>query len=564
MTRRSLWAAHPSRGGRQLAILSPLRRPFSLLRGVRPEFGYLLAAVSIVVVAPLKLGWRAHRDGRILYMPDLFETLAASAGAAHGSQFVGAWSRLGLYHPGPLWFYWAAPFSALSADQPASLYFAALALVAVCSAATLVVVFRAVGPTSAILAALALMVAFHQLSFVGLAYPWNPTVTIMPVVLGLVSLAALATTGSTAIAFVGWLSASFVAQSHLGSFPLGGAMMAATVVALVVARRRRATTLHNWVLLGCLAVVPWLPVIHDQVWGEQNLGTVTKYLITGDVNERFPPEPASASLALTVPEVTTRYAAMATLSEQDTARWGGAEVSRGLAHKPSGISLAVMAGLLALLALGAIGSIRRTSVRFEPFVIWLSRATLVAFALEGVAAIRVRGEFRYYLMAGVSGVGVVAWIAVSLLAASLIKPLVQRSGLGQWRWARQAGPLLGLVAVFVLAQTQPLNSFPGFPVRIDHGDPMIDEILEQVPTGDFLLRVDRRLSLGAAQRLSLSLQHHGRHVNVTGRYASHFADRNRQRHSGTPVLLVPSSREPPPSCDVLGTFNDHKVCIALD
>ena len=528
---------------------------------VRWVHGYLLVAVVVVVAAPLKVGWRARRDGLILFMPDLFETLAATVGAAHGSQYVGAWSRLGLYHPGPLWFYWAAPFTAMSGDQPASLFLAALALVALCSAATLAVVCRAVGPTSAVVAALVLMVALHQLSLAGLAYPWNPTVLILPVVLGLVSVAAVAATGSLFIAFVGLMAGSFVAQAHLGSLPLGGAIVVATVVALVLARRGRSTRVYAWALLGCLAVVPWLPVLHDQAYGEQNLATVVTYLATGDVDERFPPEPSSASPSFSVPQVTTRFVAMASLAEQDTARWGGADVASGLEHVPSPVSLVVMAGVVALVGLGAAGSVRWTSARFDPFVVWLSRAALVAFAIEGVAALRVRGEFRYYLIAGVSGVGVVAWIAASLVVAGLVGALVPTSKLEQRRWPRQVGPVLAVLALFLVAQTEPLNSFPGFSVRVDHGDTTVGEILEQTPSGDFLMRVDDLSSLSSANRLSLSLQHHGRRVNVTGRYVSHFADRNRQSRSGTPITLVPATKDAPTGCDPMGSYGDYEVCI---
>lgn len=554
----------PSGEDTALDIESTPKRPrtLTLLRAVRPEHGYLLVVVMIVVVAPMKLGWRARRDGLILFMPDLFETLAATVGAAHGSQYVGAWSRLGLYHPGPLWFYWAAPFTAFSSDQPASLFFSALTLVAVCSAATLAVVCRAAGPNSAIMAALVLMVALHQLSLAGLAYPWNPTVLILPVVLGLVCVAAVAATGSMPTAFVGLLAGSFVAQAHLGSLPLGGAIVVATIAALVLARRGQSTKVHTWVLLGCLAVVPWLPVLYDQAYGEQNLATVVSYLATGDVDERFPPEPSSASPSFSLPQVATRYVAMASLAEQGTARWGGADVAGGLEHDPSRVSLAAMVAALALVGLGAIGSIPRTSVRFAPFVAWLSRAALVAFAIEGVAAIRVRGEFRYYLIAGVSGVGVVGWMAAALVAAGVAKSIFETSRLGQRHWLQHAGHAVAIVAVLLLAQTKPLNSFPGFEVRIDQSDATVSEILDQVPSGDFLMRVDDLSSLSSANRLALSLQHHGRRVNVTGRYVSHFADRNRQSQSGIAITLIPPSEDAPPGCENMGMYGEYSVCIA--
>lgn len=80
--------------------------------------------------------------------------------AGHFDQNVGPLSRIGLFHPGPMWFYWCAPFLRLSRGEPTGLFLAALTLVSVCAGVILEQVRRSLGISAALVTALTLAVSY--------------------------------------------------------------------------------------------------------------------------------------------------------------------------------------------------------------------------------------------------------------------------------------------------------------------------------------------------------------------------------------------------------------------
>ncbi|HEY1737458.1 MAG TPA: hypothetical protein VGI86_02040 [Acidimicrobiia bacterium] len=175
---------------------------------------------------------------------------------------VGAWSRFGWSHPGPLPFYvFALPYRMLG-NAPAGLELGALVVNAAAIVATLVIV-RPRGRLVVLVAAAGLLAMQLGLAANVLRNPWNVDVPLFPFVLLLVA-AADSTQGRRLSLVIAPLAATFVVQAHAGYIALAAPAIACWVVAIVLsrhdARTMRATA---WATLA--ALVLWLPVIADAV-----------------------------------------------------------------------------------------------------------------------------------------------------------------------------------------------------------------------------------------------------------------------------------------------------------
>lgn len=507
-----------------------------------------VVGAAALAAAPVALGFRIVRERSVLLMPDLLETALAAQGAGHGQQFVGAWSRLGLYHPGPLWFWWASPFFAAAGAQPSGLFFAALALVAVGGPAVVAMIGVEAGALGGGVAAVTLLAAVHQLGLVGLAAPWNPTVLIVPVAVGLVAAAVSWRRAVWWTAPVAVAAGSFTAQAHLGAVGLGGLITASTLAGVV---RQRRSIVRPWRLGLALAVVlvaAWSPVVFDQVAGSGNLGAVSRYVATGEVDPRFAPEPPSRSLQLQPEGVVAQLASVTAMVEGDGASWAGADFQRGLEHRPSPWSVATLVVLVGCAVAG---------IWTDGFLRPLSTLALLGLLVELVAAARGRHEFRPYLIAGGAGVGIVLWLVAALLVTRWLRPRLRLHR----PVPRLVAMTVGCMAVGFLALSLPVDRFPGLPLSIDHRSSAIARIQRLDPASGVELRVDDVRLLNAQQRLVLALEHAGVRVGVHGRYGSRFSDRQRRHRGGREIVWSPADSSRPASCRPLGPFADGSLCL---
>lgn len=527
----------------------------------------LVVAIAALIVVPVRAGLTAVRNNEVLFMPDLFETSMAVAGALHGRQFVGAWSRLGLYHPGPLWFYWAAPFQAAAGDQPAGLFLAALMLVSVCSVATVLVVTRALGPMHGLVAAVVVLAAIHQLSIAGLAYPWNPTIVILPVTLGMVCAASTCSSGSYWTAGGAVVTGAVVAQAHLGGLVLGGALVVVGLLAPIAVRHRMGGRQRwgAWSVVVLLSLVPWIPVLYDQVAGVGNFGSVVGYAVDGQVDERFPAVPSdNPGDELSVAQVVPRVASMTALVKSDVARWGGAEYLSGLQHRSMTSSVIVYLGLLGVAVLGSLLPRLRPSWEVPTFTVWLCRVSIGGAVIQMMAATRARGEFRYYLIAGAAGTGVVLWMATALLVVAAARAWAGRRFADGSRTVTPHAAVAGVVLVLLIGLGAPMQPFDGIPLRIDHDAPLIRTLLLAAPGDGFWIEPTKSGDLAASFALVASLDHHGRRVRVTGPYVAHFSDDNRSATEGRRIELVDPEEALPDDCSEVGEMHGVVVCLRGD
>ncbi len=521
--------------------------------------------VLLLVYRILQVGIRAVQNRQILYMPDLYETLGAVVGAARWHQYVGAWSRTGLYHPGPAWFYWSAPFVDIFGVHPSVLFLSALALVSLCIVIMVGLVGCNIGWPSGLLVVVVLAGCVHQLSVLGLAYPWNPTVTIMPVALGIVAAASVAATGSPRAAVVGVLAGAFIAQAHLGSMPLGVLIIASSLGGGLWHLRRggfgRRKQLVGVVLVLC-TLVPWAPVAYDQIWGSGNFGAVGEYVVTGKVVERFPANPPSATRYLSWSDSVAQYASLASLTEANTAAWGGADVPAGLGFHPKNVSVVV---LLALVGVVAAGSLPRRWKRaavplpIPEWTVWLCRSALLAGGVQWVALMKVRTAFRPYFVAATMGVGIVLWMAAVLVIASLLAQATRRLPLRGQATLRYGTCVVALVIVTMIIHQDALNRFPGLRSPRSNETPTVDT-LRNIADKGLTFRVDHLDTLASQMYLAAVLAMDGNPPRVEGRYVAHFSDYERDAKGGAVVRFLPAG-EASSSCRDIGKYVDVSICI---
>ena len=519
-----------------------------------PRVGFGLA-VAVMAVVPLLRGrdFVTH-DGTVL-MPDLKETQFAAMAAQGFHQMTGAWSRLGLYPPGPMWFYVAAlPLS--SADQhPSGLVLAAAVVVSVSLVCAAVALSRGAGYARGLVGLLALAGAFHQLGLKGLVYPWNPTVIIVPTTAAVVCaawcLARRTVVGPVLVALLG----SFIAQAHLGALALGLVLVAIAGIGVWIHGDLRSRSISA-AAMGLVLLVCWAPVARDQVWGSGNAGAVAKYAATGEVAPRFPPEPPSKALDLSIPSATAHLAEVTALTSGDTASWGGAEFLVGLEHSVTPVAVATFLGLLALCVVAS------EPRRFRPrnpdaYTTWLARVILVCIALELLASIRARGEFRYYLVASSAGVGAAMWVC----AALVVMRFVLRTSLSNQR-ERLRVPVAALSAIGVLLLVLPQLGAASarFDYQDDEGDPVVAKILELSDGASVGLEIGSPFLLDQAQRLGLAVKFDGGTVAAGKGIGHRFSDVERRSHADLVAVSSPPGASPP-ECEVIGMFRDAEVCV---
>ncbi|MBU3700755.1 MAG: hypothetical protein FGM58_01735 [Acidimicrobiia bacterium] len=196
---------------------------------------------------------------------------------------LGPYSRFGWNHPGPLLFWsLSIPYRMLGA-HPQSILSAAALLNAVVVVAIAGVAWRRGRAVFVVMTMAAMAILFHALGPVVLRDPWNPYLTLLPLLL-LTLLSWSIAEGDRWM----WVPFAFVAsieiESHVGYLPM---VVVLAVVASVLARARRPRApmlpvdrRSRTFLLGAIAatlVLCWLPALIDQVAGTGNALAILDY-----------------------------------------------------------------------------------------------------------------------------------------------------------------------------------------------------------------------------------------------------------------------------------------------
>lgn len=437
------------------------RGPSRRRRGASQRRSPLLAlalALALLPFALLALDLLLHHGGIALGGDQAVIELATRE-AADGERSVGAYSRYGWSHPGPVWFYLLAPVYLLLGQTSVALYAAVLVLQAGVAALLVLVTHRIWGPVLAVVtgAAVALVVAgLPAGTFTGI---WNPYALPLPLLL-LVVVAAAACTGRPVAAAGAALTGTFLVQTHIGTVPVVGAV--AVAVALgggwqLLRRRigtgsdRRAPEAHRrltavLVLTTALAWVP--PLIQELRAGTGNLALLRAFQAAD-----IPGQDLSASVAalgaqlMVLPALghgPQLPAAADALGVGEAFAVGATLALAGLllvwALRAGRPASAAVSGLVGVLVLAAVAAGKQVEGSLYPYLLVWQPILPVPLVLVAVDLLLHRRPGRARRIIGVSvALGVVG----ALVAAVTAPPLAAESRYGVRAALAQTLPLLG-------------------------------------------------------------------------------------------------------------------------
>ena len=389
-----------------------------------------LATLPAVAAAASLLGNHWHANG-----DQALELLRIGDVGGRHTPLVGAWSRWGWAHPGPLLFWVLAPFEWLFGATGVLVGTGLLNALAVGGA--VLVGYRRGGVQLALLVALVEAVLAHALGLGVLVDPWNPWAAFLPFVLFLLLVWCVLCDDFVMLP-IAVAVGSFSLQTHAGYLPLVGGLLvvAAGWTAWCGVRARpqeggatpspAPNATHALAVSAIVAVVVWSAPLVQQVTGDSgNLGDLVSYArapeespvgwtlafgvmgaqlrvpgpwITGD------DDPNIYGLAMTASTIPALIIAVVLVA---CVWWAYRRGSRDAAR------LAVVA--LLVLGLGLVATARATPNSFIPYVLrwWWAIAAIAAVAVAWTAMTTCPARFRRFATTAVF-LGLVVTTAVAL------------------------------------------------------------------------------------------------------------------------------------------------------
>lgn len=354
-------------------------------------------------------------------------TLAAS----RGHELLGPYSRFGWQHPGPAFFYWAAPFFRASGARPGGLALAAATSNLVWVVVLVTAARRAAGTTAAWVLGTVVVFASWRFGMGWLHNPWNPLLIVLPI-------AACGVLGAAVAARVRWalpmlaLTASYAVQTHVGTAPVVAVMLLVTLTPAVWQQRRRW---RDWtravVATAVVSVAVWLPAIAEEIAHRPgNLSQLFDFFR----DHHGTKHPLGEVLRLTAPQLS--------LTASDLG--GRISGSTTLLRPISSVGLA----LLALTAV-ALGAGLSWAVRTKRPFLWALNAAALAGGVTAIYSTRSAfGDLEAYFTSFSTGIGILAWSAILLTLVTVARERLDHRPTDQvLRQRARAGVVLRTVAL---------------------------------------------------------------------------------------------------------------------
>lgn len=350
---------------------------------------YSLAAIGVALVFGFGIVKLARPLGRpFTTFGDIAYIELGVRQALHHGNALGVYSRFGWHHPGPALFYVMAPWYWLSGDSSRSLFLSAWLINGATALGAVWIVRARADELAARLTTIVLFASMLIFGFRHFIDPWNPKLLALPILLLMVSSAA--TYSGSAWAFVvALLTASYLVQTHLGTFPVSVVLL--LFGAFGFARRwssrsaddagdgsravapRSSRRAPLMVAIGLLTLMWIAPVVQEVTNHNGNLSQIVSFY-------RHPPANEARSHPLS--------SSFVVVSNQSTV------VPLGTPKDTNGHrSRLLTAGALAALGLAAAVVARRRA----PFVAALGLTTTIGLAVAVFAASRVVGPQDTYL-----------------------------------------------------------------------------------------------------------------------------------------------------------------------
>jgi hypothetical protein len=350
---------------------------------------------------------------------------------------VGPYSRFGWFHPGPALYYLLAVPYRLSGGSSGSLAFASVCLNAAAVLGILLVARRRGGMLLLLISATFVLLLVRTLGAQFLRDPWNPYITLLPLLL-LVFLVWTLACGDRWALPVSVGVASFVTQTHVGYAPLVAALLVTGFLALFRHERAVAPTRvldgsprRSWwstmAWTAGVVIVLWFPVVFQQIARDPgNLSELLDFFGNHGREQQYRDAWHVLALELDVwPDWLSGDSATSVIGTVDFTR-----------------ALPVPVALLALV--GATVVTWRARLREA---LRLDCIVLVAIAVSFVSLTRVVGEVYSYLVRWTWALGAATWIAIAWSVVAWWRAR-DRVSIAERRVAR--GAALGLVAVFAV------------------------------------------------------------------------------------------------------------------
>jgi len=298
---------------------------------------------------------------------------------------LGPYSRFYFFHPGPLYFIVRYPFYMAMGQRSSSLLIATVMI----AASSLFGAWYAVRKltdkfTSVLFSAVFLLFLMNTDKLLWLS-DWNPFIIMIPVILYAVAVAAVGS-GNTWFLFLGVLSGSFVAQTHIGGIPALALTSAVTMVCAgypwitASESNRNSGNRSKHILTGLvLLLVLWAPPIYEELTAEPQ-GNLTK------IREFFEESSSNQNTA------TAFHAWSGVQASFETDRFLRSLLANGLDDEAFTVVIA-----LRLLFLSLAFSLLRRKGKFG----FLCTLNLICLFLHGAtyySVLQIRGELNAYLI----------------------------------------------------------------------------------------------------------------------------------------------------------------------
>ncbi len=566
---RSEGRADPERSGR-----AAWRRHAYPLARFAPAV--LIALAALPPIAGLLGLWAGHGAGYLPYGDQaVLEMSVRDVG--HHEVLLGAYSRFGWYHPGPMAAYLlAVPYRLLGGAHQA-LSAGSLVVAGVSLVCSVLVIRRRSGNLVALWSLLVILVGVRLLGADFLRDSWNPYLPLLPFLLA-VLLCWTAILGDAWALPAAVLPMSLAVQSHIGYLPPAAAtvgVLGCGLAVRAVSRRRRAhggdggpgprrvRWLYAAIASMVIGVLLWLPPLVQQLTSPTgNAGTVLRYL-----RQSSPDGSLSMGFRAVADEFGKLPGFALGVEPPDRvllpAMWPPATIAIGFA----------------LFALAFAVGIRRR----RPEVYWLGALT-VGVAGSGVAAIaRIDGLPFFYVTRWTAVIGMLAAVTVGMgllpEAVALVRRASRSGRLASLRPASVlAVPLVLLTTVISLVTgvgvaraDTPQTDYTGGIQRLEEAV-VADLRRLGLPEKDSVVRVDfaattRPVIVGtsfAGSGLVLSLVRNGIDVQLPSFWKLPFGQRyvervDAARYVATLAYSDGSSPPPEPWQRVLAVAGEYQV-----
>lgn len=375
---------------------------------VRTRERLVLAALTVVLVAPLVVGLVALRDPTWFPVLDLAMTefRVRDVFSSH-PPLIGLPGRIGRTlidqgsHPGPISFYLVAPVYTLLGSTAWAMQAATVVVHGAAIVAALFIARRRGGLRMAAAVALLLALLMRGYGITLLTQPWNPY---LPVLWWVVLLLAVWSVLDDDLPMlpVAVLAASIAAQTHVPYLALSLGLGALATGAAVLAVRRDRSRLR-WVLAAvALGVVLWAPPVVDQL--TRDPGNLSILI------EHFSDPPEEAVGLGTGVELAIQHLDLGDLLAADD---GALERATSGTTGPLAVGLVVLVVWLAAVA-GALRLRHRSLLHLHAVV----GAGLV---LAAISISRIFGSLWWYLMLWAWGVALLLALAVGWTVMELVR-----------------------------------------------------------------------------------------------------------------------------------------------